>query len=567
MKKAAAILVASALLIISLISTCFALNASTKYFITTSKFNSDGTLTAIETVPATTDAAGKLSFTLTTLPTNAEVNFIAFAIKDLSGSVVLQGVAPAPPAGDQNEIGINDLATAQAATFIKAAALAGTDDPILAAYLLVILRSSSLSPDDVVKLATLGKEAIRSNIGFEAYLLANIPQAKFIALQKCLVYNPDPSKTTLRDFTKGFFTAVESGDATTESSETQKAGGLMADVFMDAAACADVELDYITNAHNAAGNGAEASGLMSGPGAITPNVMSSIDQSMSAFGHKVGMVKMVTEYSNALSALKATGAQVDTFINAAKAMAASNNSVDVQYGDFFKDPAAYLAAHPGSDAQSVQSAINAIYQNSWTTFQSAIAASDAQIAALKAGVLAAFPGLVLPPDFGKNNDGSQNPPNWPVQQVVMVSWMVDLIKAGGSIGYTRDTTPIPAMMQQWQGVCSKAQYWDQQSCQSNGGTWTVSRSSFDTPSSAFNAYLGIQQDVSIADMARNSIWNGPNGTQLQPTQDQRMQAAADFVTLLGKIQGNIVATKAGGVAASDAEKQAIIKLMLQPQDN
>lgn len=567
MKRTAAILMASALLIVACVGTCFALSAGTKYSITTSKFNGDGTLTVIETVPATTDAGGKLSFTLTTLPTNAEVNFIAFAIKDVNGSLVLQGVAPAPPAGDQNQIGINDLATAQAATFIKAAALAGTDDPILAAYLLVILRSPSIGPDDVVKLATLGKEAIRGAVGFEAYLLANVPQVKFAALQKCLVYNPDAAKTTLRDFTKGFFTAVESGDAATESSETQKAGGLMADVFMDAAACADVDLDYIINAHNAAGNGAEASGLMTGPGAISANVMSSIDQSMSAFGHKIGMVKMVTQYSNALGALKASGAQVDTFISAARAMAASNNAVDLQYGDFFKDPAAYLAAHPGSDAQSVQSAIDAIYQDSWTTFQSAIAASDAQIAALKAAVVAAFPGLVLPQDFGKNNDGSQSPPNWPVQQVVMVSWMVDLIKGGGSISYTRDTTPIPAMMQQWQGVCSKAQYWDQQSCQSNGGTWSVARSTFDTPSSAFNAYLGIQQDVSIADMTRNSIWNGPNGTQLQPTQDQRMQAAADFVTLLAKIQGNIVAIKAGGVAATAVEKNAIITLMLQPQDN
>ena len=119
------------------------------------------------------------------------------------------------------------------------------------------------------------------------------------------------------------------------------------------------------------------------------------------------------------------------------------------------------------------------------------------------------------------------------------------------------------MMQQWMGVCSKNQYWDQLSCTGNGGTWTAQRQTFMTPSPAFNAYLGIQQDVQIADMTRNSIWDNGN----QPTQEMRMQAAADFIALLAIIKSKIIAVKSGGTAATDAEKDAVIKLMLQPNND
>ncbi|MBJ6750580.1 hypothetical protein [Geomonas anaerohicana] len=564
MKKISSSILAAATLLSFGAGTCFALTANSNYTITTSKLKSDGTLATIETKPAATDADGKLTFTLTTLPTNADVNFIAFTIKDAGGAIVRQGVAPAPPDGDVNQLGINDLATVQAATFLKAAELAGTDDPILAAYLLTLLRSPDMQAGDLLKLAALGQGAIKGQGGFESYLLANgVTDAKLAALKGCLIYNPDSTKSTLRDFTKGYYAAVQSGSTATETSETQKAGGLMADVFMNAAACADVELEQITNAHEAAGAAADATGLFNGPGGISTNLRDSIDQSMSTFNRKISMVKMVTDYTNALNTLQASGTQVATFIAAAQQMAASTATVDATYGDFFRDPAGYVAAHPGTDAQTIQQAINTIFQNAWTTFQNAIASSNGDIAALKATIMTAFPGIMLPPDFGTNYIGPQTQVNWPIQQVVMVNWMLNLIQGGGSISYTRDTTPIPPMMQQWLGSCSNTQYWDQQSCTGHGGTWTSQRSTFDTPSTAFNAYLAIQQDVNIVDMARSSIWDNNN----QPTQEQRMQAASGFMTRLGVIEGKFVATKAGGTSASSAEKKAIIKLMLQPNAN
>ncbi|RNC67447.1 MAG: hypothetical protein ED859_14545 [Desulfuromonadales bacterium] len=559
------ILCASAALLVAGVQGALALPAGT-YGITVSKMNSNATLTDLQTISATADGTGKLSFLLSTLPNSDEANFIVFTIKDGNGAVVRRGIVPAPPAGDSNQVGINDLATDQAAAFIDAAQKAGSDDPILAAYLLTLLRSPEVSAADILKLGTLGKDAITGAGGFEDYIVTNgASPAKLAALKKCLIHNPDATKRTLRQFAKGFYTAVESNNATTAKDEMQKAGGLMADVFMDAAACADVELGLITNAHEAAGDAAGASGAITlgDPNCIAANVLTSIDQSMSAFNRKIGMVKMVTEYTNALNALGATGSQVNQFIAAATAMAQATAAIDAQYGEYFMNPAAYIQAN-GGDATTIRQAIDALYNTAWSTFQTAIASSNGEIAAMKATIMAVFPGITLPQDFGKFYDMSGTPNNWPVQQVVMVNWLMGLKMNGGSFSYTRATTPIPTMMQNWMGVCSNPQYWDKITCQNNGGTWTSQRRTYTTPSAAFNAYLGLQEDVSIAEMTKFSIWDNGN----QPTSNQRMAAEQAFMAELAAIKANFVATKsAGGSSASSAEKSAVVKLMLQPQAN
>ncbi|AJE02795.1 hypothetical protein [Geobacter pickeringii] len=551
---------AAAALLVAGVQGALALTAGS-YSVTVSKLNGNGTLSDLQTVSATADTSGKLSFTLSTLPTNADVNFLVFTIKDANGVIVRKGLVPAPPAGNANKIGINDLATVQADAFLKGAELAGSDDPVLAAYLLVLLRSPQVTPSDIVALGNLGKAAILGGSGFEGYVATNgATPAKLAALKKCLVYNPDGTKKTLKHFAEGFFNAVESTTAGAAQDEMQKAGGLMADVFMDAAACADIELGVITNAHEAAGDAAQASGYMGG---ISSTVMKSLDSSMSAFHRKVGMVKMVAEYTDALKVLGATGTQVDQFVAAATALAQASAAIDTQYKDFYSDPDAYLSSHPGSNLTTIKQAIDTLYQNAWTTFQSAIAASGADIAALKAAITTTLSGIVLPTDFGTFRDTTGTQKNWPVQQVVMVKWLVGLIANGGIVTYTRTTPPIPTMMQNWLGTCSNTQYWDMMHCQQNGGTWTSQRRDYShmTPSAAFNSYLGLQEDVSIAEMTKFSIWDN----NAQPTSTQRQTAELSFIAALMTIQGNFVATKnAAGMAVTDAEKEAMVKLMLQP---
>jgi hypothetical protein len=549
-----------------------ALTSGTVYTITIQKMNSNGTLSDVSTTTATADANGKLSFSLASMPTNAECNFIVFILKDATGAVVRKGFVPAPPAGYTNELGINNLSTTQTNAILSAAEKIGTDDPIAFAYLITLLRSDGATENDALTFAEMGKVAIVGTGGFEDTLTTSGVTATQLAnFKSYLIYNPTAGKKTLRDLTASFKAAVDSGDATTAKQEMQKAGGFMADVFMDAASSAGIDYTLILVAHDAAGVVCENHNEIVSQ--LSTNVQSSMNQSMSAFFQRIAAIKVKGEYTKALNTLNASGAQVDTFNNAVNAMMTAMAAIDSDYADLFNDPAGYCAAQ-GKDIATVQAEVNARYQAAFTAFQTNIESSNADITTMKANVIAAFqhqnPGFLpnmLPNDFGKYWDFTGVQKNWPIPQVVMVNWMAGIIQAGGSLGYTQDTnanTPVLAWMA-WMGKCSLPQFFDQGSCGFNGGIWTpgVRRPYNDTtpsPSPAFNYYMSIQDDIQIIECNRYDIYQ--NGGQ--PTRDQEKQAKLTFKQRMEDAGDRITGTTNGTTAISDAQKDAIIKLLMQP---
>ena len=540
-----------------------ALTPGATYTITIQKMNGNGTLTEVSTEQATADSAGKLTFSLTSLPTNSDCNFIVFTLRQADGTVVRRGFVPAPPAGDTNLLGINNLSTAQTNAILSAGEAIGTDDPIPFAYLITLLRSEGATAGDAALIAQLGKLAIVGTGGFEATLLdSGVTAAQLANFKSYLIYNPTAGKKTLRDLTASFKTAVDSGDATTAKQEMQKAGGFMADVFMDAASSAGIDYTLILAAHDAAGVVAEAhqSDILN---QLTPTVQSSMNQSMTAFFQRIAAIKVKGEYTKALTTLNASGTHVDTFNAAVNTMMTSMAAIDSDYADFYNDPNAYCAAQ-GKSFATVQAETSARYQAAFSAFQDAIAASNADIVTMKAAVAVAF-GIdpsYLPTDFGTYRDFTGTTKNWPIPQVVMVNWMAGIITAGGSLTYTRDTISIPTHMQNWLGTCSNTSYWDQSNCLSNGGTWTVGRRDYSsmTPSSAFNAYLGLMEDIQIIENSRYAIYN--NGAQ--PTRDEEKANKLLFIQRMDAAADRIGGTTNGTTLISDAQKDAVIKLLMQP---
>ncbi len=112
-----------------------ALTPGATYVITVQKMNSNGSVSDYSTTTSTADGDGKLTFSLTSMPTNAECNFIVIIIKDGNGNIVRKGFVPAPPAGATNLMGINGLSTVQTDAVLAAGQTAGTDDPVTVAYL------------------------------------------------------------------------------------------------------------------------------------------------------------------------------------------------------------------------------------------------------------------------------------------------------------------------------------------------------------------------------------------------------------------------------------------------
>ena len=547
-----------------------ALTPGATYTITIQKMNSNGTVSDYSTTTATANADGKLSFSLPSMPTNADCNFIVFILKDADGTVVRKGFVPAPPAGSTNELGINNLSTVQTNAILSAAEKIGTDDPIAFAYLITLLRSDGATANDALLFAELGKVAIVGTGGFEDTLTSNGVTATQLAnFKSYLIYNPTAGKKTLRDLTASFKAAVDSGDAATAKQEMQKAGGFMADVFMDAASSAGIEYTLILVAHDAAGDVAEdhQADIIS---QLSTNVQSSMEQSMSSFFQRIAAVKVKGEYTKALTTLNASGTQVDTFNAAVNVMMDAMAAIDSDYADLFNDPQGYCTAH-SKDFATVQAEVNARYQAAFTAFQTAIESSNPDINTMKANVVAAFqvqnPGFnagFLPGNFGTYIDFTGTQKNWPIPQVVMVNWLATIIAAGGDLDYTQDTIAIPAMMAQWMGTCSNPNFWDQFSCQGNGGVWTTQRRTYNdttpSPSPAFNYYMSIMDDIQIIECSRYSIYNGGQ----QPTREQEKQAKLLFQQRMEAAGDRITGKTNTTTAISDAQKDAIIKLLMQP---
>jgi len=485
-----------------------------------------------------------------------------FIIQDSNSIVVRKGFVPAPPAGSTNLVGINNLSTAQTNAILSAGEKIGTDDPIPVAYLLTILRSDGVTENDAVLIAELGKFAIVGAGGFEETLLnSGVTAAQLADFKSYLVYNPTAGKKTLRDLTASFKTAVDSEDTTTAKQEMQKAGGFMADVFMDAASSAGIDYTLILAAHDAAGEVAEAHNDIITQ--LTANVQSSMNQSMSAFFQRIAAIKVKGEYTKALNTLNASGTQVDAFNAAVNAMMTAMGNIDSDYADFFNDPQGYCTAQ-GKSFNTVQGEVDARYQAAFAAFQNAIAASNPDIAAMKTNVETAF-GVtgMLPLDFGTYIDFTGTPKNWPIPQVVMVNWMaLNVIATGGSLTYTRDTLAIPTHMQEWMGTCANPGAFNKTACEAIPAVWTPGRHDYSatTPSASFNAYLGLMEDIQIIENARYAIyWGGAT-----PTREEEKANRLLFQERMGDAAGRIGGTTDGTTAITGAQKDAIIKLLMQP---
>ena len=530
------------------------------YTITVQKMNSNGTVSDYSSTTATADSNGKLVFTLSSVPTNADCNFLIFIVKDSDGTVQRKGFVPAPPAGDTNMLGINVLSTAQTNGILAAAQVIGTDDPIAVAYLLTLLRSDLATVDDATKLAQIGSQAITGVGGFEDTLITNgVTTAQLAAFKGYLIYNPDPTKKTLRYLTAQFKDAVDSGNTTTAKELMQKAGGYMGDVFMDAADSAGIDFSLILAGHDAAGVVANNSTNQAIMLSMSAGAQIGIQQSTRSFHLRIAVVEVKSEYTKALTTLNASGTQVNTFTAAVSAMMTAMEAIDSDYADYYGDPVGYLASH-GTDQATVQAAIDARYQATFNDFQTAIASSPTDINTMKSNVAAAF-GVTLgqlPSDFGHYTDPSGILHVWPIPQTVMVNWMAGIIAAGGSFGYTRDTLPIPAMCV-WLGTCSNPSYHDKTSCEGASATWTIQRTVYSGPSPFFNAYLGLMEDVTIIQM---NLYQDEGAT---PTQDQQRAAKLSFASRLAGTAERISGTvDGGGTPISPDQKMAVIKLLVQP---
>lgn len=564
-------------------SHAYALTAGASYTVTTGKINSDGTETVLSTSSeVVADATGKITFTLTNLPDSTTCNFMTLVVKDSTGTIVQNGLAPCATSGTTLPVGVSPVTSKQTEALKAGFLAAGTDDPILAVFGLAAVRTTGITSAELAVLATIVKNAISGAGGFTDHLTTNrgVTAAQLAAYRNAIV-------AQLNDVNSGYSKLLkDSVDAATSTEDAAKRGeaaGLLMEILIEAATTAGFQQDYIIEAFNAMGSIA-VPGITAavGSGTLSANTAQGVNSSVGGGIEKARINRAIEKYSAALTTLGATGADVTQFQTAATTLGTSMRTAF----STFEQAAFQTGAENAAAIQAAQTALNAAMRTAFTTFIGEIAVSDVRIQTLITNICnVVAPGFVaactgtpigtggaLQSNFFKFFDETGTAHNWPVNMVVLTDWVTTNKAAGGSLTYTRDTTAIPAAMI-WAGSCSVANQFTSTSCTGAGGTWTSGRTCFGAVAAAgeigtcqnldadYANLRALEQDINILQMTR---WTAMQGSTGPGSGDQAVeQAFTDklYTTITGAIGGTISTT----TAISEAQKKAIVTLMSPPQ--
>lgn len=563
-----------------------ALLPNTAYTVTLQKFLSDGTLSTVDSTAVTSDGSGKIAFTFSNVPTCPSTNFLSIKVEDAANTVVRRSFSPAPPAGSTNSLGANGVSTKQGEAMVAIGALLGADDPMVVAFGLLFTRTDQVTTSDISNIAILGQEAIIN--GMQTYMLANgVTAGQMTTFKQKLICN-QPS-TDLSDFTSLFKSAVDT--PAQASDDMAKAAGVIGDSFIAAAASADIDLDIILAGFESAGDKVSTGAGLTAFNAISAAVQASMNQAVTTFRLRLAVKKVQQRYSAALTALGVSGASVTTFNTAVTALGTDMAANETTFGMYFENPATYditetinaadaagrldktagtiaagIAVWTGAGSpawtsinqgldpatSTVRDAMDYGFNAAFNTFSLAIASSNGDITTMRntistaiAGDLSLVAGLVAG-GVGTYRDFSGTTKNWPIPQTGSVNFVANNIIAGGSLTYTRDTLAVPANMGWLNG----------------SGTRTAN---FGTGNANFEALLGMQEDVMIAENKRYYIYDPGNATTGgNPTGLQRQAAQAAFKTNLAAIAANLGGTTDGTTALTTVQKRAMVLSQQQP---
>lgn len=542
-----------------------ALSPNTIFTVTLEKFLADGTLSTVSASTVRSDVNGKIAFTFSSVPTCPTTNFLSIKVTDAGNNVVRRSFTPAPPANASNTLGANGVSTKQAEAMVAAGALIGSDDPFVVLFGLMFSRTDALTASDVDQIAILGREGIQN--GMEPDMLANgVTAAQMTTFKEKLVC-ASTGKKDLSNFTALFKSAVDTPAAA--QADMAKAAGLLADIVIDAAADAGIDLDVILAGFDVAGDKVNATGS---PGAaamlaMTDAVRNSMMQAVNSFSTRVGVQKVQQRYSDALTTLGVSGTAVTRFNAAVTTLGTDLAAIDTTYAKYFDDPVNW----PMTTA--IRTLIDNAYQTAFGTFQTSIASTNAEITAMQTNMSTGLGGVVTQVQLAASGVGSYynfngSQVNWPIPQTGAVNFIASALTAGGSLSYTRSTLAIPSNMS-WVGSCTGGAggpHHDRNNCQGAGGVWTAARSTYPGVPASFAALQGIQEDLNIAEFTRYYIHDPSNTTTANgnPTAAQSKASKLAFKANVESIVAAIGGTTDGTTAYTAAQKRALVLSQQQP---
>lgn len=466
--------------------------------------NSAGTSLAISTL-AVADANGKLTFTLGSIPSSSSYNWLVVTIKDSNGTTIRRSIVPAPAAGSTLNLGVSPLTNKQTDAFLTVFSNAGTDDPILAFFGFILVRSANVTATEIITMADIcqkgiyGSDGTGNTNGFLKKLIDEGATATQLAnLRSNLVANLAEFASLYKDAVDNYFTS----GTTAELAKRGEAAAKLFEYLVAATSDAGIREETLLLAFNAMGaivlpamDAAITSGTLSA--AIEKGLEASIGRGL----QKLRADNFLKKYRNALTTLNATDEEISTYTTAVNTLTAA---LKAQFEEFekncMKDDEDVAIADMEAKNNEMQQGMN----NAFNQFMTDCQASDAQILALRQALATAFSiaagdmDTVLPTERFQYYTGdatqSSSKVNWPIMMVVATRWMANIVIANGGLTYTRDDT-TPSSNMWWLGYCQTNTHWNQSDC----SEWVVARRNY------ADMYQANMTSWAILEMLREDI--------------------------------------------------------------
>lgn len=549
-------------------SRAWALTAGTTYTVEVDAIGSTGSIVDLALSTTTTaDSNGKISFSLTDVPTQSSYNFLLVTIKDSNGIAVRRSLCPTAAAGSTTNLGISPMTDEQVSAMLTAMSTASTDDPIMVLFGFIIVRTAGFTSADVTHLANLGRLAIRN--GFNVYLEAKIGAAKMSTFRTAIV-------TGLGTYASNIKESVQATTATDAKNQRAEAASLLSQVLIDAASTADFDVGFINAAMDAAGDQAED--YLSGDGStMAEATVSAIDSVMSSNYMKLAAERLRKRYTAALTTLSASASQVTRVNTAITTLSAALLAAFQGMEDAFSDEEA-LGSKASIDAEftEAQTAMNTAFNQFLANIASTNAEIDQMITDISNGFGIPVATLNLLRGAAATNSQGQayyngmftfrdssgsGVNNWPITMVVPVSWVST--NYATTFTYARDTLGVPVAMV-WldaddDGDTTDASYQKRHDFDATNSN-TVAGDEKGMPA-GLAALFGMREDMEIINArkwaglsaaSRDMLQSGYNGLSTADKATPDGQIAAGTLTLIAS-EDTAAADDATGATLTQAQ--------------
>lgn len=384
------------MLLLSAGNPAWSLTVGEQYTITIEKLNSDGSLTSGDTslnisTTATADSDGKLSFSFSSgIPNNSSCNFMVITLTNSSAAVERRSIVPCPDAGKALPLGISGVTNKQADALIAAFASAGSDDPILAIFGFTIVRSEGITSAELSTMANIAYQGIAGSGGFVDDMTSKgVTSAQLLTYRNkiiSLLADPDTGYSKLL---KDSVDVSSVNDSTLEAAKRGEAAAKLLSYLVQAATTAGFSQDRVMEAFNAMG--AIAVPLITkaqGNGDLSAATAQSINSSVGGGIQKLKADRGIEKYTQALTALGASGTDLATFTTAASTLSTTMSTAFAEFDKVFN------GSETDSAVSAAETTLNSTMDTAFSTFITSTSASDAEITTMVNNINTALGGSV-----------------------------------------------------------------------------------------------------------------------------------------------------------------------------